>query len=148
VVNRGTWRKTTGPTVWLNNATLRNEASGVLELQQGWIRINSGTATLQNDGLIKKVSPDPNNPTSASISDFPVTNRGRIEVVSGILNLTTLTQTDGETRIHRNASSTSATRSPCKAANSQAQGNSTAQSPTAQATPPLPQASMTPTSPT
>jgi Tfp pilus assembly protein PilP len=148
VVNRGTWRKTTGPTVWLNNATLRNEASGVLELQQGWIRLYSGTATLQNDGLIKKVSPDPNNPTSASISDFPVTNRGRIEVVSGILNLTTLTQTDGETRIHRNASSTSATRSPCKAANSQAQGNSTAQSPTAQATPPSPQASMTPTSPT
>jgi Tfp pilus assembly protein PilP len=103
VVNLGTWRKTTGPTVWLINATLRNEASGVLELQQGWIRRYSGTATLQNDGLIKKVSPDPNNPTSASISDFPVTNRGRIEVVSGILNLTTLTQTDGETRIHRNA---------------------------------------------
>jgi hypothetical protein len=104
VVNRGTWRKTTGYTVWLNNATLRNETSGVLELQQGWIRINSGTPTLQNNGLITKVSPDPNNPTSASISGFPVTNRGRIEVVSGILNLTTLTQTDGETRIHRNAS--------------------------------------------
>jgi hypothetical protein len=103
VVNRGTWRKTTEYEVRLNNATLRNEASGVLELQQGWIRINSGTPTLQNDGLIKKVSPDPNNPTSASISGFPVTNRGRIEVVSGILNLTTLTQTDGETRIHRNA---------------------------------------------
>jgi Tfp pilus assembly protein PilP len=104
VVNRGTWRKTTEYEVRLNNATLRNEASGVLELQQGWIRINSGTPTLQNDGLIKKVSPDPNNPTSASISGFPVTNRGRIEVVSGILNLTTLTQTDGETRIHCNAS--------------------------------------------
>jgi Tfp pilus assembly protein PilP len=104
VVNRGTWRKTTGATVWLDNATLRNEASGVLELQQGWISRYSGTPTLQNDGLIKKVSPDPNNPTSASISGFPVTNRGRIEVVSGILNLTTLTQTDGETRIHRNAS--------------------------------------------
>jgi Tfp pilus assembly protein PilP len=103
VVNRGTWRKTTGYEVRLENATLRNEASGVLELQQGWIRRYFGTATLQNDGLIKKVSPDPNNPTSASISDFPVTNRGRIEVVSGILNLTTLTQTDGETRIHRNA---------------------------------------------
>jgi Tfp pilus assembly protein PilP len=103
VVNRGTWRKTTEYEVRLNNATLRNAASGVLELQQGWIRINSGTPTLQNDGLIKKVSPDPNNPTSASISGFPVTNRGRIEVVSGILNLTTLTQTDGETRIHRNA---------------------------------------------
>jgi Tfp pilus assembly protein PilP len=103
VVNRGTWRKTTEYEVRLNNATLRNAASGVLELQQGWIRINSGTPTLQNDGLIKKVSPDPNNPTSAGISGFPVTNRGRIEVVSGILNLTTLTQTDGETRIHRNA---------------------------------------------
>jgi Tfp pilus assembly protein PilP len=102
VVNRGTWRKTTGYTVVLNNATLRNAASGVLELQRGSISY-FGTPTLQNDGLIKKVSPDPNNPTSASISAFPVTNRGRIEVVSGILNLTTLTQTDGETRIHRNA---------------------------------------------
>jgi hypothetical protein len=103
VVNRGTWRKTTGYAVLLTNATLRNEASGVLELQRGSISRYSGTATLQNDGLIKKVSPDPNNPTSADISGFPVTNRGRIEVVSGILNLTTLTQTDGETRIHRNA---------------------------------------------
>jgi hypothetical protein len=103
VVNRGTWRKTTGYAVRLNNATLRNEASGVLELQRGSISRYSGTPTLQNEGLIKKVSPDPNNPTSADISGFPVTNRGRIEVVSGILNLTTLTQTDGETRIHRNA---------------------------------------------
>jgi Tfp pilus assembly protein PilP len=103
VVNRGTWRKTTGYTVRLDTATLRNEASGVLELQQGSISRYFGTVTLQNDGLITKVSPDPNNPTSADISGFPVTNRGRIEVVSGILNLTTLTQTDGETRIHRNA---------------------------------------------
>jgi Tfp pilus assembly protein PilP len=103
VVNRGTWRKTTGYTVLLTNATLRNETSGVLELQRGSISRDSGTPTLQNEGLIKKVSPDPNNPTSASISGFPVTNRGRIEVVSGILYLTTLTQTDGETRIHRNA---------------------------------------------
>jgi hypothetical protein len=39
VVNRGTWRKTTEYEVRLNNATLRNEASGVLELQRGWIRI-------------------------------------------------------------------------------------------------------------
>ena len=103
VVNRGTWRKTTVYEARLENATLRNAASGVLELQRGSISRYSGTATLQNDGLIKKVSPDPNNPTSAGISGFPVTNRGRIEVVSGILNLTTLTQTDGETRIHRNA---------------------------------------------
>jgi Tfp pilus assembly protein PilP len=104
LVNRGTWRKTGSYDALLTNATLRNEASGVLELQRGWISRSSGTPTLQNDGLIKKVSPNPNNPTSASISGFPVTNRGRIEVVSGILNLTTLTQTDGETRIHRNAS--------------------------------------------
>jgi hypothetical protein len=103
LVNRGTWRRTPGYEVRLSNATLRNEASGVLELQQGWISRYSGTATLQNDGLIKKVSPNPNNPTSADISGFPVTNRGRIEVVSGTLYLTTLTQTDGETRIHRNA---------------------------------------------
>jgi hypothetical protein len=104
LVNRGTWRRTPGYEVRLSNATLRNEASGVLELQQGWISRYSGTATLQNDGLIKKVSPNPNNPTSADISGFPVTNRGRIEVVSGTLYLTTLTQTDGETRIYRNAS--------------------------------------------
>jgi Tfp pilus assembly protein PilP len=104
VVNRGTWRKTTGYTVRLDTATLRNEASGVLELQLGSISRYFGTVTLQNDGLIKKVSPDPNNPTSADISGFPVTNRGRIEVVSGTLYLTTLTQTDGETRIYRNAS--------------------------------------------
>jgi hypothetical protein len=39
--------------VRLNSATLRNEASGVLELQRGWMCvINSGTPTLQNDGLI------------------------------------------------------------------------------------------------
>jgi hypothetical protein len=81
---------------------LGNEASGVMELQRGWIAYQLGYH-LQNDGLIKKVSPDPNDPTTFSIRDCPVTNRGRIEVVSGILNLTTLTQTDGETRIHRNA---------------------------------------------
>jgi hypothetical protein len=43
VVNRGTWRKTTVYEVRLNNATLRNEASGVLEWQQGWI----GRSTLE-----------------------------------------------------------------------------------------------------
>jgi hypothetical protein len=71
VVNRGTWRKTTVYEARLNNATLRNETSGVLELQRGSIRLYSGTATLQNNGLIKKVSPDPNNPTSAEHQRLP-----------------------------------------------------------------------------
>jgi hypothetical protein len=79
VVNRGTWRKTTGYTVVLNNATLRNEASGVLELQRGSISY-FGTSTLQNDGLITKVSSD-----SATLSGLVITGTGRVQVQEGAL---------------------------------------------------------------
>ena len=80
VVNRGTWRKTTVYAVRLNNATLRNAASGVLELQRGWIVLNSGTPTLQNEGLIKKVSSD-----SATLSGLVITGTGRVQVHEGAL---------------------------------------------------------------
>jgi Tfp pilus assembly protein PilP len=80
VVNRGTWRKTTGYAVLLTNATLRNEASGVLELQRGWISRDSGTPTLQNEGLIKKVSSN-----SAGLSGLVITGTGRVQVQEGAL---------------------------------------------------------------
>jgi hypothetical protein len=80
VVNRGTWRKTTGYEARLNNATLRNEASGVLELQLGSISLYSGTATLQNDGLIKKVSSN-----NAGLYGLVITGTGRVQVQEGAL---------------------------------------------------------------
>jgi len=101
-INRGVLRVSMDGTVIRRYGVLVNEPSGVIELHRGRI-VRDQDNIIQNDGLIKKVSPDPNDPTTFSIRDCPVTNRGRIEVVSGILNLTTLTQTDGETRIHRNA---------------------------------------------
>ena len=101
-INRGVLRVSMDGTVIRRYGVLVNEPSGVIELHRGRI-VRDEYNIIQNDGLIKKVSPDPNDPTTFSIMDCPVTNRGRIEVVSGILNLTTLTQTDGETRIHRNA---------------------------------------------
>jgi hypothetical protein len=101
-INRGVLRVSMDGTVIRRYGVLVNEPSGVIELHRGRI-VRNEYNIIQNDGLIKKVSPDPNDPTTFSIMDCPVTNRGRIEVVSGILNLTTLTQTDGETRIHRNA---------------------------------------------
>ena len=101
-INRGVLRVSMDGTVIRRYGVLVNEPSGVIELHRGRI-VRDEDNIIQNDGLIKKVSPDPNDPTTFSIMDCPVTNRGRIEVVSGILNLTTLTQTDGETRIHRNA---------------------------------------------
>jgi Tfp pilus assembly protein PilP len=101
-INRGVLRVSMDGTVIRRYGVLVNEPSGVIELHRGRI-VRDQDNIIQNDGLIKKVSPDPNDPTTFSIMDCPVTNRGRIEVVSGILNLTTLTQTDGETRIHRNA---------------------------------------------
>ena len=101
-INRGVLRVSMDGTVIRRYGVLVNDPSGVIELHRGRI-VRDEDNIIQNDGLIKKVSPDPNDPTTFSIMDCPVTNRGRIEVVSGILNLTTLTQTDGETRIHRNA---------------------------------------------
>jgi hypothetical protein len=79
VVNRGTWRKTTGATVWLINATLRNETSGVLELSQGIINRDINT-TLHNDGLIKKVSSG-----NATLAGIIITGSGRVQVQEGML---------------------------------------------------------------
>ena len=90
--------------VWFDGATLQN--TGTLELQAGELNHNTGTNLIQNTGAIRKVSPDPNNPTSFTIS-VPTTNSGRIEVLSGTLSITNLTQTDGETRIHRGTTLTS-----------------------------------------
>ncbi|GIV11293.1 MAG: hypothetical protein KatS3mg020_0784 [Fimbriimonadales bacterium] len=90
--------------VWFDGATLQN--TGTLELQAGALYNNTGTNLIQNTGAIRKVSPDPNNPTSFTIS-VPTTNSGRIEVLSGTLSITNLTQTDGETRIHRGTTLTS-----------------------------------------
>jgi Tfp pilus assembly protein PilP len=96
VVNRGTWRKTTGATVRLNNATLRNEASGVLELQQGSISRYSGTATLQNDGLIKKVSSN-----NAELSGLVITGTGRVQVQEGALSWSSCTLSNATVQVEQ-----------------------------------------------
>jgi hypothetical protein len=55
-----------------------------------------------NTGTLRKVSPDPNNPTSFSIT-VNTTNSGLIEVQNGTLRVSNLTQTAGEARIRRGA---------------------------------------------
>jgi hypothetical protein len=82
LVNRGVWRKTTGERVELENATLVNEAGGVLELVAGSLYRYSGSATLQNSGLIKKVSSN-----WAGLSGITITGSGRVQVVEGTLQL-------------------------------------------------------------
>jgi hypothetical protein len=96
-VNAGTLVHQAGGTDF-NGATLRN--SNLLELQSGTLYNNSGTNLIENTGTLRKVSPDPNNPTSFTIL-VTTTNSGLIEVQSGSLSLTRLAQTGGETRIHR-----------------------------------------------
>jgi hypothetical protein len=68
------WRKTTSEWVELENATLVNEAGGVLELVAGRLYRYSGFATLQNSGLIKKVSSD-----SAVLQELTITGGGRVK---------------------------------------------------------------------
>jgi hypothetical protein len=63
---------------------------------------NTGTNSLVNTGTLRKVSPDPNNPTSFSIT-VNTTNSGLIEVRNGTLSVSNLTQTAGEARIRRGA---------------------------------------------
>jgi hypothetical protein len=75
LVNRGVWRKTTGDRVELENATLVNEAGGVLELVAGSLYRNAGSATLQNSGLIKKVSSN-----SVALHGLTITGSGRVQV--------------------------------------------------------------------
>jgi hypothetical protein len=57
-----------------------------------------------NTGTLRKVSPDPNNPTSFTIT-VNTTNSGLIEVQNGTLRVSNfnLTQTAGEARIRRGA---------------------------------------------
>jgi hypothetical protein len=96
VVNRGTWRKTTVYEARLNNATLRNETSGVLELQRGSIRLYSGTATLQNNGLIKKVSSN-----NATLSVLVITGTGRVQVQEGALYWSSCTLSNATVQVEQ-----------------------------------------------
>jgi len=93
-----------GGTTSFSGATLQN--TNLLELQAGTLSKNSGTNLVDNTGTLRKVSPDPNNPTSFTIS-VNTTNSGLIDVQSGTLSITNLTQTGGETRIHRGTTLTS-----------------------------------------
>jgi hypothetical protein len=94
LVNRGVWRKTTGEGVELENATLVNEAGGVLELVAGSLYRYSGSATLQNSGLIKKVSSN-----SAGLSGITLTVGGRVQVVEGTLQLENCTLSDATVQV-------------------------------------------------
>ena len=99
LVNSNTLIHEAGTTSF-NGASLRN--SGTAELRAGNWYNNTGTNNLVNTGTLRKVSPDPNNPTSFSIT-VNTTNSGLIDVQNGALSVNNLTQTAGETRIHRGA---------------------------------------------
>jgi hypothetical protein len=85
---------------YFNGASLQN--SGTAEVGSGGWYDNTGANSLVNTGTLRKVSPDPNNPTSFTIT-VNTTNSGLIEVQNGALSVNNLTQTAGETRIHRGA---------------------------------------------
>jgi hypothetical protein len=99
LVNTGTLVHEDGST-YFNGASLQN--SGTAEVRLGGWYNNTGTNSLVNTSTLRKVSPDPNNPTSFSIT-VNTTNSGLIEVQNGALSVSNLTQTAGETRIHRGA---------------------------------------------
>jgi hypothetical protein len=99
LVNTGTLVHEDGWT-YFNGASLRN--SGTAELHAGYWYSNTGTNSLVNTGTLRKVSPDPNNPTSFTIT-VNTTNSGLIEVQNGTLSVSNLTQTAGEARIRRGA---------------------------------------------
>jgi fibronectin-binding autotransporter adhesin len=99
LVNTGTLVHEAG-TTHFNGASLRN--SGTAEVRGGTWNNNTGTNSLVNTGTLNKVSPDPNNPTSFSIT-VNTTNSGLIEVQNGTLSVSNLTQTAGEARIRRGA---------------------------------------------
>jgi hypothetical protein len=82
--------------VRLNNATLRNAASGVLELQQGSISRYSGTPTLQNDGLITKVSSN-----SATLYGLVITGTGRVQVQEGALSWNSCTLSNATVQVEQ-----------------------------------------------
>jgi hypothetical protein len=87
-------------TTYFNGASLQN--SGTAEVRSGGWYSNTGTNSLVNTGTLNKVSPDPNNPTSFTIT-VNTTNSGLIEVQNGTLSVSNLTQTAGEARIRRGA---------------------------------------------
>jgi hypothetical protein len=99
LVNTGTLVHEAG-TTYFNGARLQN--SGTAEVRAGRWDSNTGTNSFVNTGTLNKVSPDPNNPTSFTIT-VNTTNSGLIEVQNGTLSVSNLTQTAGETRIHRGA---------------------------------------------
>jgi hypothetical protein len=99
LVNTGTLVHEAGTTSF-NGASLQN--SGTVEVRGGTWYNNTGTNSLVNTGTLNKVSPDPNNPTSFSIT-VNTTNSGLIEVQNGTLSVSNLTQTAGEARIRRGA---------------------------------------------
>jgi hypothetical protein len=101
LVNTGTLVHEDGST-YFNGASLQN--SGTAEVRLGGWYNNTGTNSLVNTSTLRKVSPDPNNPTSFSIT-VNTTNSGLIDVQNGALSVSNLTQTAGETRIHRGANS-------------------------------------------
>jgi hypothetical protein len=99
LVNTGTLVHEDGST-YFNGASLRN--SGTAEVRAGVWYDNTGANSLVNTGTLRKVSPDPNNPTSFSIT-VNTTNGGLIDVQNGTLRVSNLTQTAGEARIRRGA---------------------------------------------
>jgi len=99
LVNTGTLVHEAG-TTYFNGASLQN--SGTAEVRGGYWYSNTGTNSLVNTGTLNKVSPDPNNPTSFTIT-VNTTNSGLIEVQNGTLSVSNLTQTAGEARIRRGA---------------------------------------------
>jgi hypothetical protein len=99
LVNTGTLVHEDGST-YFNGARLQN--SGTAEVRLGGWYSNTGTNSLVNTGTLNKVSPDPNNPTSFTIT-VNTTNSGLIEVQNGTLSVSNLTQTAGEARIRRGA---------------------------------------------
>jgi hypothetical protein len=99
LVNTGTLVHEAG-TTHFNGASLQN--SGTAEVRLGGWYSNTGANSLVNTGTLNKVSPDPNNPTSFTIT-VNTTNSGLIEVQNGTLSVSNLTQTAGEARIRRGA---------------------------------------------
>jgi hypothetical protein len=94
LVNRGVWRRTTSEWVELENATLVNEAGGVLELVAGGLYRNGGSAVLENRGLIKKVSS-----AGVWLQGITLTGSGRVQVVEGTLQLENCTLSDATVQV-------------------------------------------------
>jgi hypothetical protein len=94
LVNTGTLVHEAGTTNF-NGASLRN--SGTAEVRSGTWSSNTGTNSLVNTGTLNKTT------TNSFIITVNTTNSGLIEVQNGALSVSNLTQTAGETRIHRGA---------------------------------------------